>query len=110
MTQLRWILGLLGGLFTVGWLVIIVLANSFRGSFGASENALWKVVAPPAIALVLTAALIWPERRLLLHTGAIMAAAVLIGSLLLARTTVFTATLGCLYAGSWLLFYYHSLR
>jgi hypothetical protein len=102
---LRWILGLIGGFFIVGWLLLIAMANSFRGSFGASENPVWKIIGPVAVAILLTAAVIWPDRRLLLHAAAIAALGLLVGSLLLVRTTFFVASLGSIYAVLWFLFY-----
>jgi hypothetical protein len=108
--MLRWILGLAGGLFIVGWVLLIAMANSFRGSFGASENPVWKAAGPVVIAALLTVAVIYPERRLLLHAAAIAALGVLVGSLMLARTAIFVASLGFIYAALWFLFYKSSFR
>ena len=110
MTGLRWFLGITAGVIAAGWLLLTVAGNSFRGSFGASENSALKTIAPTAIALLLLAALIWPERRLLLYLGGLAAVGILIASLFLARATVFVAGCGVIYTSAWLYFYYRMLR
>ena len=108
MAGLRWILGLATGAFAVGWLFLVTAGDRFRGSLGASQNAWWKGVLPVVVAAVLLAGLIWPERRALLHVGAIAAGGVLIASIYIARETVFVASLGVLYSAAWLYVYYRS--
>jgi hypothetical protein len=108
MNGLRWILGIAAGVFAVGWVALSAWSNGFRGSFGASANPLWKGVLPVAVALLLLAGLIWPDRRLLLHAGALAATGLLALSLYLSRETMFVAGLGVLYAVGWLFLYYQA--
>ena len=107
--SLRWLLGLPASLFAVGWIVLIAGADSFRRSFGASENAWWKAAVPVVVALCFVASVVWPDRRLLLHFVAILAVALLIGCVFLARETIFAATVGAIYIAGWLLFYYRAV-
>lgn len=106
MNALRWILGLPTAAFALGWLFLVTAGDRFRGSLGASPNAWWKGILPVVVAVVLLAGLIWPERRVLLHSGAVAAAGVLAGSLYLTRETVFVAGVGLLYSLGWLYLYY----
>ncbi|MEJ7811977.1 MAG: hypothetical protein WKG32_16310 [Gemmatimonadaceae bacterium] len=105
---LRWLLGGLAAIVAAGWVALAAGGNSFRRSFGASENAPWVAAVPPIIALVVLASVVWPERRPLLHVTAALIILVLIASALLARQTVFVAALGVLYALAWLWFYYRA--
>ena len=84
MSALRWTLGITAGAFAIGWIFLVMAGNTFRGSLGASQNALWKGVLPVA------------------------AAGVLLASVYLARETLFVAGLGILYSLGWLYFYYQT--
>lgn len=70
MNALRWILGSIGVLFAAGFMLIAVIGNGFRKSFGGSDiNPL--VVALPMLALVLMlASIFFPSSKPLLHTAA----------------------------------------
>jgi len=104
--SLRWVLGGIAAIVAAGWVALAAGGNSFRRSFGASENAPWVVAIPPIIALVVLASVVWPERRALLHVTAALIVLLLVASALLARQTIFVASLGVLYALAWLWFYY----
>lgn len=73
MTALRWILGLIAAFFGGGFVFLVVLSNSFRKSFGASEHGPL-FLGLPVIALgLLLAAIIFPASKPLLHLAAVAA-------------------------------------
>lgn len=63
MTPLRWVMAGLAALAGAGWLFLILLANGFRRSFGASENGLLVVVGPLLVALAVLLAALAPLWR-----------------------------------------------
>jgi hypothetical protein len=110
MLGLRWILGIATTIALSGWLALSIVGGGFRRSFGASEIPAWKTLLPLLVGALVIASVLWPERRTLLHVVAAIMMLLAIGSLALARETVFVATLGILYAAIWLTFYYRALR
>jgi hypothetical protein len=86
-----------------------VVGGNFRRSFGASDNA-FVTALPVVLGALILSALVWPERRVLLHVVAALMVAVLVGSALVARETAFMATLGIAYAAAWLYLYYRLVR
>lgn len=106
MNGLRWTLGLVTTLLLVVYLFLLVAADSFRSSFGASANGPLKAIVPLAIGAILLAGMMMPERRLLLHVGAVTAVGLVAGSLWIARETTFMAGLGICYSAGWLIWYY----
>jgi hypothetical protein len=109
-SALRRTLGLVAACVAVAWVLLVAAADGFRRSFGASEHGAWMAVLPVAVAALVVAPLIWPERRPLLHAAAVVVAALLGASLWVARQTVLVAALGVLYAAAWLLFYVRVTR
>jgi hypothetical protein len=109
MTGLRWMLGIVTGVVGVGWLVFVMGADKFRASFGAQGNAPLKTIVPVAVAILILATVFMPEKRLLLHITALVVAGILVASVLLARETVFVATVGVIYCLCWLLYYYRAV-
>ncbi|MFN8548260.1 MAG: hypothetical protein U0527_09950 [Candidatus Eisenbacteria bacterium] len=105
MIALRWALGIVTSLFLVAWIALVAFGNSYRRSFGASENGPLLTLAPLLLVTVLLAGLCWPEKRALLHTGAALAVLLLAASTWLLRQSAFGGTLGIFYAAAWLLFY-----
>ena len=106
---LRWLLGVPAALFAVGWIAFGIGADSFRRSFGASENALWKSVLPVTVALLFVASVAWPDRRWLMHLTALSALALLLGSVYIARESIVTAAFGTIYSVGWLVFYWRAV-
>lgn len=109
MLGLRWTLGIVTVLVTLLFLAIAVVGGNFRRSFGASDNPLPAVLTLFASALVL-ASLVWPEQRMLLHVVAVLMAALVVGSLIVAREALLTGMLGVAYAAAWLSLYFRLLR
>jgi hypothetical protein len=94
----------------VTWFAFNAAGDSFRRSFGASENGPLLVVVPLLFVAILVSALFMPERRLLLHIGAGAAVIILGASIWISRETLFVASLGVAYAAAWLLFYARALK
>jgi hypothetical protein len=105
---LRWLLASAAGLVAILWLVLSVAGNSFRSSFGASAHGPLRMLLPVAVALVLMAAPFLPERRLVLHLGAVISVGLLLWCVVLVRETRFFAGVIAIYAASWLWYYWRS--
>lgn len=73
MNTLRWILGTVGLLFGGGFVLLAVLGNAFRKSFGASDpNPL--LIALPILGIgLLLASILFPSSKPLLHIAAVAA-------------------------------------
>jgi hypothetical protein len=106
---LRWLLTSIAGLAAAGWILMSLAGNSFRASFGASEHGPLRMLLPVAVALVLMAAPILPERRLLLHVGAAVSVGLLVWCVFLFRETLFFAGMIGLYSAAWLWYYYRAV-
>jgi len=109
MTGLRWSLIVVTALLGAGWILLVVWADSFRRSFGASPNAAVTVMLPVVVLGLILASLLLPEVRWLQHLVAAVAAAVAVGCVVLMVETVFMGTLGLAYVGLWLLHYWHTV-
>ena len=107
---LRWTIGIVTALVAAMWVALAVLGDGFRRSFGASENAPWMFFAPIVVGALVIASVMSPERRTLLHVVAVLMVALCLGSLWLARETMFVATMGVLYTGMWLTYYWRTVR
>jgi multisubunit Na+/H+ antiporter MnhG subunit len=70
MSALRWILASATALVMVGFIALLGFADSFRRSFGASENGPLVALLPVTAILVFLAGLIFPGQRALLHVAA----------------------------------------
>jgi hypothetical protein len=110
MNGLRWTIGIVTALAGAGWVALAVGGSRFRQSFGASANPALMTLLPIVAAALVIASVAFPERRLLLHLVAALMAVLIMGCAVIARETLFVATVGALYAGLWFLFYYHTVR
>jgi hypothetical protein len=108
-TTLRWILGLIIALLGGGYVILLVVSNGLRKSFGASETNPLLVVLPLVAVAVLAAALVWPANRTLLHIAAI-AAVGLIGFCVwqMISESVTVLWFGIIYLVAWLVFYWQA--
>lgn len=109
MIGLRWTLGIVSVLVGVGWLVLAVLGNSFRSSFGASSVDLLTRVGPVIVMALVVASVAIPGTKMLLHVTAVVVAAACIGLVFLLRETVFVGTLGLAFCAAWFVFYARSI-
>jgi hypothetical protein len=109
MTALRWTLGIILTLAGGGFMLLSVIAGNFRKSFGASDvNPLITILPVVGMALLL-AALIFPAKRVLVHT----AAAAAIGMIVLCVWQLISEAatflwISLLYLVAWLVFYWHA--
>ncbi len=103
MIALRWILGLSTGGVLFGTIVLMVVANGYRKSFGASAtNPL--ILALPYLALaIMFGGILLPGQRWLFHLGALTAATLLITCVVQMSDI---SLVGILYAALWLLYYW----
>ena len=106
MNALRWILGAIAILCGGGLVLLTVIGNGFRRSFGASEQNLWWTVLPSLGFLLLVAALVFPGSKPLLHAAA-LAAGVLMALCIWQLTveTAFPLWCGVVYLALWLVYY-----
>lgn len=105
MTTLRWILGIPTALAAGGWLLLAAWGNSFRRSWGASENSGLTVFAPFVAMAALLASLIFPQQRLLLHAVAAGVALLVAESLLLVPRASGLGVSLLVYCSLWLCYY-----
>lgn len=73
MNTLRWILGSIAVLFGGGFVLLVLLGNAFRRSFGASEHGPLFILLPALSMALLFAAILFPGNKPLLHLAAIAA-------------------------------------
>ena len=109
MNALRWSLVVVTGLVGVAWVLLVVWADSFRRSFGASPNAAATLVLPVVVLALILASLLLPEVRWLQHVVAALAAAVAVGCIVLMAETAVMGSLGLAYIMLWLLHYWHTV-
>ena len=109
MTALRWIVGLVTTLAALGTAALVIIGGGFRRSFGASDNSATLVALTVVLAGLIIASVVWPERRVLMHIVAVLMIGLCIACVFLARQTVFVATIGVMYAATWLIFYYRTV-
>ncbi len=108
MNALRWLLVASTALVTIGFVVLLVVADGFRRSFGASENGPLVVGLPLAMMLLFLASLLLPGQRMLLHVAA-AGALVLAGcSVWVLRESAFMGVMGLLYSGLWWTWYWQA--
>jgi hypothetical protein len=108
MNALRWSLAFATALVTIGFVVLLVLADGFRRSFGASENGPLLIGLPLTAMLLFLASLLLPGQRMLLHVAAALALALAGCSVWVLRESVFVGTMGLLYSGLWWVWYWHT--
>ena len=109
MTALRWSIGIITVLTTLGIVPLAAMGGGFRRSFGASDNSVAIIAGVAICAVLVVASVVWPERRALMHVVAVLMLALCVACVLLARQTAFVATVGVLYAASWLILYYRTV-
>lgn len=106
---LRWILGIVIAVASIGFIAIAVIGGGFRRSFTGSDNAALFVVAALVCTGLVMASLVWQERRMLMHVVAVLMLGLCIACVFVARETMFVASLGVLYAVGWFAFYYRTV-
>lgn len=108
MNALRWILAAVTALVALGFVALLVWAEGFRRSFGASAHGPVVAGAPLAVMAVVLASLLWPEQRALLHVAALVVLAVAALCVWLLRESVFLGTTGLLFGILWAAWYRHA--
>jgi hypothetical protein len=105
MLALRWILGLTAAIGIVFWVLLLIVAQDFRRSFGASDISAIRAFSLPVILLFVVATVILPDHRLLLHVAAAIMLIGIITSVLILRESLFVGSAGLIFLGAWFLFY-----
>ena len=105
----RWTFGIVTAVTALGMVVVAVIAGGFRRSFTGSDNSAPVTAVTLIFAGLAVASVVWPDRRTLMHVVAVLMLALCIGCIVIARQTIFVATVGVLYAVAWLTFYYRSV-
>lgn len=108
MLALRWTLAVIAALVGGGFLLLNAWDSGFRRSFGASDTG-------PLIPLVLViifgaliASVVVPDQRWLLHSTAVIVVALTVACFWMFRGSPFLGTVGWLYLGAWLVFYWQT--
>ena len=109
MYGLRWTLLIVTALVAVGWIALLAFADGFRRSFGASDNALWKLIGPLFVMAALLASLTLPGQRVVQHSVAGLAVALAVGCGWLFRQSPGLSITGLIYLGLWFVYYWHAL-
>jgi hypothetical protein len=104
MNGLRWSLLAVTLLISAGWLGLWIFASGFRRSWGASQNAAWKVIGPSVVMLVFLLSLIMPEQTVLRRVSGAIALCVAIGCLAIVKKAPGLAMAGLAYVAAWLAF------
>ena len=110
MNALRWSLAFVTAAAMIGYAVLLVAADGFRRSFGASENGPLVAGLPLAVMLLFLASLALPEQRALLHATAAVALVVAGCSIWVLQESAFVGITGLLYCGLWLAWYWPAAR
>jgi len=105
---LRWALATVTALVAVGFVALLVFADGFRRSFGASANGPLTIGVPLAVMLLVLASLLWPGQRMLLHVTAVTVLGVAACSVWVLNESVFVGAAGLLFSGLWSLWYWHA--
>lgn len=106
MNTLRWFLAASTTLAMIGFVVLLIIADGFRRSFGASENGPLVAILPLTVMMLFLGALLWPEQRALRHVAAIMSL-ILVGlSIWVLQESFFIGFLGLIYSVLWGLWYW----
>ena len=108
MSGLRWTLFAVTAMLAAGFLALLVLADNFRRSFGASRNGPLVAVLPLVVMGIFLASLLFPGQRVLLHAAAVVAVALVAACLWVMRESVFVGFMGLIYAGLWALWYWNT--
>jgi len=109
MTGLRWLIGIVTSLVALGAVILTFMGGGFRRSFGASDNSAVIVAVVVLFAGVVVASVVWPDRRPLMHVGAVAMLGLCVACVFVARQTVFVATVGVFYAAMWFILYYRTI-
>jgi hypothetical protein len=110
MTAARWIVGGIAGLVGALWALLFVFGDTFRRSFGASVNPVWKLLVPLAVIALLVGSTLAPTQRALLHVTLVVVVALGAGSVWLMRETPFVGTLGLAYCALWVWYYSMAIK
>jgi len=106
MNALRWILASAATLVMIWFIALLVQADSFRRSFGASKNGPLVALLPMTAMLVFLAGLIFPGQRVLLHIAAATALALVGCAVWVLRESTFLGITGLLYSALYLVWYW----
>jgi hypothetical protein len=109
MNLLRWILAAATAINLAGFVGLLLLADRFRQSFGASRIGLCQAGLPIMAMVLMLGSLLAPRERLLLHFCAILSATIGLGGLCLLRKAPFLGAGLFGYAVLWLLYYWLAL-
>lgn len=109
MNTLRWVLIIATAATLIGFIALLMMADGFRRSFGASEHGPLFAVLPILMGLVLLCALILTEPQVLRHVAAVMALILAGLSIWVFRETAFIGSLGLIYSGLWGLWYWQAV-
>jgi hypothetical protein len=109
MTGLRWTLIVVTAFLATGWVLLVIWADGFRRSFGASSTGGIAIVLPFIVMALILASLFLPDQKWLQHLSALAAVAVVAACLVVMSETVLMAMLGLTYMGLWLLHYWHTV-
>ena len=109
MNVLRWILAAATAINLAGFVGLLLMADRFRQSFGASRIGLSKAGLPILAMGLLLGSLLAPGQRVLLHFCAILSATIGLGGLWLLREAPFLGAGLFGYAVFWLLYYWLAL-
>lgn len=107
MNTLRWTLGLTTAFLGSGYLLLLVVSNSFRRSFGASDNNPLLAILPLTAAALLLGGILFPAQKMLLHIAALAGVALAgfcIWTLIKEAATVMWFAL--FYLTAWFTFYW----
>ncbi len=109
MNALRWILGTVGLLFGGGFFILAIIGNSFRKSFGASDNHPLLITLPLLGIALLLAAILLPANKPLLHAAAV-AAIGLVGFCFwqIIRESAVPLWFVIAYLAAWFVYYWHA--
>ena len=105
---LRWALATVTALVAVSFVALLVFADGFRRSFGASANGPLTIGVPLAVMLVVLASLLWPGQRMLLHVTAAVVLGLAACSVWVLGESAFLGTAGLLFSGLWSLWYWNA--
>ncbi len=111
MITLRWVLGVSGALFAIGFIALALIGNAFRKSFGASALGPLTIILPAIALVLLVAATVAPTCKPLLHAAAISA----LGLIAYFLWEIFThgeipLWFAIAYLGLWLSYYWLALE
>ena len=95
-------------LVAIVYVGLVLQSNSFRRSFGASENGPLVLGIPLVVMLVLLASLLFPAQRALQHVAVVAALSLAACSVWIIRESIFLGIAGLTYCGLWSAWYWNT--